>query len=142
MPCLVFSGPKSILLNRNDNNNILIDDYIFLFEKFQRGHIYTSSGSFFIEPIEEYTIDNQNILHKISREKLLDEKLHSDKIQNGKVLIDDISSHDFISVESVSNSITAFDTGDDVQLNVNRFNEPEFDISGNISCSTEDGKSK
>lgn len=36
----------------------------------QFGHIYTSYGSFLIQPQEEYTIDNQNILHKISREKL------------------------------------------------------------------------
>lgn len=37
---------------------------------FQRGHIYTSSGSFFIQPVENYTNENPNILHKISREKL------------------------------------------------------------------------
>lgn len=42
----------------------------FSFSYFQRGHIYTSSGSFFIQPIENYTNENPNILHKISREKL------------------------------------------------------------------------
>lgn len=36
----------------------------------QRGHIYTSFGSFFIQPIEEYTNENPNILHKISRENI------------------------------------------------------------------------
>lgn len=78
-------------------------------------------------------------MHKISREKLVD-----DKLQSGKVLIDDISSHDFINVESIGNSKTAsdIDTVDDVQPNLNSFNEPEFDVSGNNSCSTEDGKSK
>lgn len=43
-----------------------INSFIYL----QFGHIYTSFGSFFIQPEEEYTVDNQNILHKISREQL------------------------------------------------------------------------
>lgn len=37
---------------------------------FQVGHIYTSSGSFYIQPVENYTNENTNILHKITREKI------------------------------------------------------------------------
>lgn len=43
---------------------------IFCLFNLQFGHIYTSFGSFFIQPEEEYSVDNQNILHKITREKL------------------------------------------------------------------------
>ncbi|XP_059608561.1 A disintegrin and metalloproteinase with thrombospondin motifs 20 isoform X2 [Phlebotomus argentipes] len=32
-----------------------------------RGHIRTSSGSFFIQPVEKYTSDNENILHIVYR---------------------------------------------------------------------------
>lgn len=35
--------------------------------KHQRGHIYTSFGSFFIEPVEPYTADNPLVLHRINR---------------------------------------------------------------------------
>lgn len=70
----------------------------------QRGHIYTSSGSFFIEPVEEYTLDNQNILHKISREKLPLEKVNIDKYRNGKVLLDEMGLHED-DVEKIDDSI-------------------------------------
>lgn len=33
----------------------------------QRGHIYTSFGSFFIEPVEPYTANNPSVLHRITR---------------------------------------------------------------------------
>ncbi|XP_031637497.1 A disintegrin and metalloproteinase with thrombospondin motifs 9 isoform X2 [Contarinia nasturtii] len=59
-----------------------------------RGHIYTSSGSFFIQPIEKYTLDNQNILHKITRETLPIDKISIDKYQNGKVFVDEIGLHE------------------------------------------------
>uniref|UniRef100_A0A6B2E840 Putativedisintegrin and metalloproteinase with thrombospondin motifs 9 n=1 Tax=Phlebotomus kandelakii TaxID=1109342 RepID=A0A6B2E840_9DIPT len=32
-----------------------------------RGHIRTSSGSFFIQPVEKYTSDNENVLHIVYR---------------------------------------------------------------------------
>lgn len=60
----------------------------------QRGHIYTSTGSFFIEPIEKYTLDNQNILHKITREKLPIDQMSIDKYRNGKVFVDEIGLHE------------------------------------------------
>lgn len=60
----------------------------------QFGHIYTSSGSFFIQPEEQYTVDNQNILHKITREKIPIIRNHSNRNQNGNIVdgifIDDI----------------------------------------------------
>ncbi|XP_055309435.1 A disintegrin and metalloproteinase with thrombospondin motifs 9-like isoform X3 [Sitodiplosis mosellana] len=59
-----------------------------------RGHIYTSSGSFFIQPVEKYTLDNQNILHKITREKLPIDQVSIDTYRNGKVLVDEIGLHE------------------------------------------------
>lgn len=56
---------------------------------FQRGHIYTSYGSFFIKPVENYTPSNQNILHKISRDKLPLDKVQFDEHLNGKLLFDE-----------------------------------------------------
>lgn len=48
----------------------------------QRGHIKTSTESFFIQPVEQYTVDNPNILHKITRErKIIDHPLGDDIFQ-------------------------------------------------------------
>lgn len=85
---LIFIGPNVL----NFNTEFLF--LFFLFFKLQRGHIYTSSGSFFIEPIEKYTLDNQNILHKITREKLPIDQMSIDKYRNGKVFVDEIGLHE------------------------------------------------
>lgn len=45
-----------------DNNNNMV--YLFIS---QQGHFRTSSGSFFIEPIEDYADENKNILHLLYR---------------------------------------------------------------------------
>lgn len=104
---------------------------------FQRGHIYTSAGSFFIEPVEEYTTNNQNILHKISREKLPLDKVSFDKHRNGKVLIDEMSVHED-EAEKIDDSIA-----DDLNQEI----EDEIDANETIlnsyeNCTTDDGKSK
>lgn len=54
-----------------DRLNLLIMLIIifFSFNLFilQQGHFRTSSGSFFIEPIEDYADENKNILHLLYR---------------------------------------------------------------------------
>lgn len=40
----------------------------------QRGYIYTSFGSFFIEPIEAYSVANPQVLHRISRTQTLPDR--------------------------------------------------------------------
>lgn len=77
----------------------------FLFSVYsQFGHIYTSFGSFFIQPEEEYTVDNQNILHKISREKLpikyVAKSSDIDRTQVGVSMIDDSAGDD---IETIQN---------------------------------------
>lgn len=110
----------------------------------QRGHIYTSSGSFFIEPVEEYTLDNQNILHKISREKLPIEHVNIDKYRNGKVLLDEMGVHeddDGKIVDAIDDDLTQ---GIDEEIESNESNlDDEIINNGTIvPCTTENGKSK
>lgn len=33
----------------------------------QKGHIYTTYGAFFVQPVESYSDENPNVLHKITR---------------------------------------------------------------------------
>lgn len=47
--------------------NLLIMLIIIFFIYSQQGHFRTSSGSFFIEPIEDYADENKNILHLLYR---------------------------------------------------------------------------
>ncbi|KAJ6633267.1 A disintegrin and metalloproteinase with thrombospondin motifs 9 [Pseudolycoriella hygida] len=50
-----------------------------------RGHIKTSTESFFIQPVEQYTVENPNILHKITRErKIGDHPLGDDLFQGSQ----------------------------------------------------------
>ena len=49
----------------------------------QRGHIKTSTESFFIQPVEQYTVENPNILHKITRERKLNDHPLGDDIFQG-----------------------------------------------------------
>lgn len=49
-------------------------------------------------------------MHKISREKLIDDKLQSDKHQNGKVLVDEMHTND-----DKSNELNTQDDVDDVE---------------------------
>lgn len=91
----------------------------------QRGHIYTSSGSFFIEPVEVYTVDNQNILHKISREKMPVDKIHFDKeLNSGKILIDELHSEDSNTDDLSEDEIIA---EDDDELELDEENDPSVD---------------
>lgn len=56
----------------------------FLIDK-QRGHIKTSTESFFIQPVEQYSVENPNILHKITRErKIIDHPLGDDIFQGSQ----------------------------------------------------------
>lgn len=57
----LFGSAESV---NNVNNNFLFF-LIYLFP--QQGHFRTSSGSFFIEPIEDYADENKNILHLLYR---------------------------------------------------------------------------
>lgn len=64
---------------------------VFFFKKYvnlfpahiQSGHIYTSTGSYFIAPIESYTAENQNVLHKISHEDMLNNLPRPDDLKSG-----------------------------------------------------------
>lgn len=112
----------------------------------QRGHIYTSSGSFFIEPIEEYTLDNQNILHKISREKLPMDKMSFDKFRNGKLLVDEMGLH-----EDDAEKVDESSTGDLNPEFEEEFESNESNLDGltadnngtyGVDCRAENGKSK
>lgn len=52
--------------------------YFLLFP--QQGYFRTSTGSFFIEPIEDYVDENRNILHLLYRSPRIDgEKVDSEK---------------------------------------------------------------
>lgn len=60
-------------------------DNKYLFFRSQRGHIKTSTESFFIQPVEQYTVENPNILHKITRErKIIDHPLSDDIFQGSQ----------------------------------------------------------
>ncbi|GAB0092696.1 A disintegrin and metalloproteinase with thrombospondin motifs 9 [Sergentomyia squamirostris] len=68
-----------------------------------RGHIRTSSGSFFIQPVEKYSSDNQNILHIVYRLPLdmrphdeLDSAEESSAFEN---VGDDPLGNDYVDVE-------------------------------------------
>lgn len=105
---------------------------------FQRGHIYTSSGSFFIEPVEEYTIDNQNILHKISRESLPLDKVNLQQHRSGKVLVDEMGVHED-ETGKLDDSIADEDIDDDGFYSNNSTDDADAPV---IPCTTKDGKSK
>lgn len=110
----------------------------------QRGHIYTSSGSFFIEPVEEYTLDNQNILHKISREKLPIEKVNIDKYRNGKVLLDEMGLHeddDGKIDDSIADDLTQ-EIEEEIESNESGFDEESISNGTIVPCTTENRKSK
>lgn len=72
----------------------------------QLGHIYTSFGSFLIQPEEEYTVGNQNILHKISREKLpikyVAKSSDFDRAHAGVSMIDDSAGDDIETIRNES----------------------------------------
>lgn len=110
---------------------------IEFFVPFQRGHIYTSSGSFFIEPVEEYTIDNQNILHKISRESAPLNKVNLVQHRNGKVLVDEMGVHED-ETDKMDDSMANEDIDDETFYN----NSTEDADAPTIGCTTTDGKSK
>lgn len=113
----------------------------FLFS-LQRGHIYTSSGSFFIEPVEEYTTNNQNILHKISRENLPLDRVNFEQHRSGKVLVDEMGAHDD-EVEKIDESIVDEEIDDEIDdANEMMFNNTESVDLPIVSCTTEDGNSK
>lgn len=127
-------------------NTIPILFKIYFIGFFQRGHIYTSFGSFFIEPIEDYTIDNQNILHKISREKLPLEKVQFDKYRNGKILIDETALYDDEN-ERVHESNDEDDENDqnaeEIDINNSEMDETQFNFNSSeenaiIQCDTTD----
>ncbi|CRK97460.1 CLUMA_CG010849, isoform A [Clunio marinus] len=44
-----------------------------------QGYFRTSTGSFFIEPIEDYVDENRNILHLLYRSPRIDDKGDSEK---------------------------------------------------------------
>lgn len=107
---------------------------------FQRGHIYTSSGSFFIEPVEKYTIDNQNILHKISRESLPLDKVNLAKHRSNKVLVDEMSGiHEDEEVKRIDDSIADEDIDDENFFNNNSTEDAD---APPIACTTKDGQSE
>lgn len=111
----------------------------------QRGHIYTSSGSFFIEPVEEYTLDNQNILHKISREKLPIENVNIDKYRNGKVLLDEMGLHDDDDGkidDSMADDLTQEEIDQEIESNESGFDEEFFNNGTIMPCTTENGQSE
>lgn len=117
--------------------------YLYL----QRGHIYTSSGSFFIEPVEKYTLDNQNILHKISREKLPIDKMDFDKYRNGKMFVDEMGVHEDEDGKIIDSIVD--DLNQDIEEVIDENNMDDEIINNGtdiaapiIPCSTEDGKSK
>lgn len=114
--------------------------WLCFFRPPQRGHIYTSSGSFFIEPIEPYTPHNQNILHKISREKLPIDKVQFDKqLGNGKILIDEyIIGEDRVDDAPVSDyNVEAGDYNVDGQYGTPNNSDESF-----VFCKTANDKSK
>lgn len=80
------------------------------FSLFQSGHIYTSSGSFLIEPQEKYAAENQNILHKITREKKLMVRNHSSGKIMDDIVLDDVEE---IRHDSESKAAEAKPTDDD-----------------------------
>lgn len=133
------------MCERNDafeNWNFIFDfispEIFLLLSFFQRGHIYTSSGSFFIEPIEEYTTDNQNILHKISRESLPLEKVNLQQHRNGKVLVDEMGIHED-ETGKIDDSIADEDLEDESFYNNNSTDDADAPV---VACTTKDGKSK
>lgn len=103
----------------------------------QRGHIYTSTGSFFIEPVEEYSTDNQNILHKISRERQPLDKVNLAMHRDGKVLVDEMSIHED-DAEKIDDSIADEDIDDESFYN----NSTDDSDAPAVVCTTKDGKSK
>lgn len=84
----------------------MIDFFHLCFVYSQLGHIYTSFGSFLIQPEEEYTVGNQNILHKISREKLpikyVAKSSDFDRAHAGVSMIDDSAGDDIEAIQNES----------------------------------------
>lgn len=111
----------------------------------QRGHIYTSTGSFFIEPVEKYTLDNQNILHKITREKLPIDQMDFDKYRNGKMLVDEMGLHedeDGKIVDAITDDRDIEEVIDENSMDETIINNGTEVVAPIIPCITEDGKSK
>lgn len=111
----------------------------------QRGHIYTSTGSFFIEPVEKYTLDNQNILHKITREKLPIDQMDFDKYRNGKMLVDEMGLHedeDGKIVDAITDDRDIEEVIDENSMDETIINNGTEVVAPIIPCITEDGQSK
>lgn len=82
-------------------------------------------------------------MHKISREKLIDDKLQFDKHRNGKVLIDEIPSQ-LDNPEKLDESTDdADDDEDDMEAVLSVLDEVQgSEFEWNTTCTTDDGKSK
>lgn len=86
-----------------------------------------------------YSSDNQNILHKISREQLPLDKVSFDKHRNGKVLIDEISVHED-DAEKIDDSMFDQEIEDEIDANEMMLNSSRE--NADLPCTTADGKSK
>lgn len=114
-----------------------MDVFIFgtdYFVLLQRGHIYTSSGSFFIEPVEEYTLNNPNILHKISREKLPLNKRNFAIQPDGKSFVDE--AEDEIVKNQYSNENDLTDEVEEIE------STETINNNSTAPCTTSNGGSK
>lgn len=116
----------------------------------QCGHIYTSSGSFFIEPFETYTLENQNILHKITREKLPIYGINKEDNRNRKTFVDEIWEHDAYDDDNDDGDNDEDEFNQEMEEEV-EFIEPNSDETWKnngtddipiVPCTTKDGKSK
>ena len=141
-----------VLFFRYRKFNVLIFDTKFMFSfcflLLQRGHIYTSSGSFFIQPVEKYTLDNQNILHKITREKLPIDQVSIDTYRNGKVLVDEIGLHEDDDEKIDEDDELNQEIEDELDSNESILDETTTNNATDnldapiVTCTSEDGKSE